>query len=205
VDEERSRIARELHDIVSHNLSVVVLQAAGGRAHAGAGAADPSTLEKIERSGREALVEMRRLLGVLRRDEDDDAAPPSLAPSPGMRDLPELAARLRGAGLAVELDVAELTLPPALELSAYRIVQEALTNVLKHAGASGAAVRLAHRGEAVEIEVADDGRGCTGPGTGGHGLVGMRERALLYGGSFSAGPQAGGGFAVRVRLPAAAS
>src|SRR2546421_4233707 len=157
--EERSRIARELHDIVGHNLSVVVLQAAGARAQAEQQSPNPSTLEKIERSGREALGEMRRLVGVLR---EDDAAGPELAPNPGIAQLPELIDRLRAAGLHIELqrDGQTADLTPALDLSAYRIIQEALTNTLKHAGAQ-AHVWVSVRREPADliIEIVDDGGG----------------------------------------------
>ncbi|MFL5824993.1 MAG: sensor histidine kinase [Thermoleophilaceae bacterium] len=206
VDEERSRIARELHDIVSHNLSVVVVQAAGARAQAAPDTGDASTLEKIERSGREALVEMRRLLGVLRRDGDDHES--SLSPSPGVDQLPGLAQRLRGAGLDVtlELETDGSALSPAVDLSAYRIVQEALTNTLKHAGPqAGVLVKVGHDADAVTVEVLDDGAGHQprepSAADGGHGLIGMRERAALFGGEVHAGPRPGGGFTVRARLP----
>jgi signal transduction histidine kinase len=201
--QERARMARELHDIVSHNLSVVVVQAAGARAQAGG---DASTLEKIERSGREALVEMRRLLGVLRDDGADKAA---LAPAPGIAQLPALAEGVRAAGLVVDLDVGEdcATLPPALDLSAYRIVQEALTNSLKHAGAGAhARVAVLRDEDALTIAVMDDGavNGHVAPaGPGGHGLAGMRERAELLGGELHAAPRRDGGFAVAARLPIA--
>ncbi|MFL5865939.1 MAG: sensor histidine kinase [Thermoleophilaceae bacterium] len=206
--EERSRMARELHDIVSHNLSVVVVQAAGARAQAEAEQPDPGTLEKIERSGREALVEMRRLLGVLR--EDDDAAP-ALAPRPGLDQLAMLADGVRDAGLEVELEVDGDCggLPPAIDLSAYRIVQEALTNTLKHAGPEARARVQVHRNaEALTVEVLDDRSGQVSSGSrsgGGHGLVGMRERVTLLGGELSAGPRPTGGFAVKARLPLGAA
>lgn len=204
--EERARIARELHDIVSHNLSVVVVQAAGARAQAGEDAPETSTLDKIERSGREALVEMRRLLGVLRRDEGRDEA--SLAPAPGIGELPRLADRLRAAGLDVEVKIAGdcAALPPALDLSAYRIVQEALTNTLKHAGPEArVSVQVAGTPDAITIEAVDDGAGRP-PGNpsspdGGHGLIGMRERAAVFGGEVRAGARPGGGFSVHARLP----
>lgn len=199
---ERARMARELHDIVSHNLSVVVLQAAGARA----GGASASTLEKIERSGREALVEMRRLLGVLREDDGHDEL---LTPQPGIAELKQLAESVRAAGVPVELELdAELRpLPPAVELAAYRIVQEALTNVLKHAAPARATVRVRLDGETLAIDVTDDG---ADPGTavvngGGHGLPGMRERVALFGGSVDAGRSPDGGFAVRARLRAGAA
>jgi signal transduction histidine kinase len=195
VAEERARMARELHDIVSHKLSVVVLQAAGARA-AGAG---EHTLEKIERSGREALVEMRRLLGVLRDDGDGDG----LAPQPGIAQLHQLAAEVRAAGLGVDLHVDGdcHDLPPALQLNAYRIVQEALTNVLKHAGPAQARVRVGRRDGQLVVEVRDDGSGHAVPDGVGHGLVGMRERVALFGGEFRAGPRPEGGFAVQAMLP----
>jgi signal transduction histidine kinase len=205
---ERARMARELHDIVSHNLSVVVLQAAGARAQADQRDPDPATLEKIERSGREALVEMRRMLGVLR---EDDGAQPAVAPHPGIEQLPTLAETVRAAGLAVELEIDGhcAGLPPAIDLSAYRIVQEALTNTLKHAGSEAhARVRVHREPEALTIEVVDDGGGpaaAASPGSGGHGLLGMRERASLMGGELQAGPHPLGGFVVSARLPLAAT
>jgi signal transduction histidine kinase len=202
VAEERARLARELHDIVSHNLSVVVLQAGGARAqgdHAPAG-----TLEKIERSSREALVEMRRLLGVL-REQPNEA---SLAPQPGISQLEELARTMRAAGLPVELSIDgdHHDLPPALDLSAYRIVQEALTNTLKHAGAARARVQIRRLPDSLTIEVVDDGAGTTkrlDHSDVGHGLVGMRERVALFGGELQAAPRPEGGFAVYARLPVA--
>ena len=199
VAEERARLARELHDIVSHNLSVVVLQAGGARAR---GDDVPGgALEKIERSSREALVEMRRLLGVLREDHDDAA----LAPQPGIAQLEALAATMRAAGLPVEVSIdGELAdLPPALDLSAYRIVQEALTNTLKHGGAARAHVQIRRRLDALNIDIVDDGAGNANrdhSGTG-HGLVGMRERVAMFGGTLDAAPRTGGGFAVHATLP----
>ncbi|HZQ81393.1 MAG TPA: sensor histidine kinase [Gaiellaceae bacterium] len=192
---ERARMARELHDIVSHNLSVVVLQAAGARA-AGASA---STLEKIERSGREALVEMRHLLDVLREEQTSA----TLAPQPGIAQLEELVSGVRETGLEVELtiDGQALELSPALELSVYRIVQEALTNTLKHAHASSARVHISRGSGFVSLEVVDDGMGATGPTGHGHGLVGMAERVAIFGGELRTGPRPGGGFVVRASLP----
>jgi signal transduction histidine kinase len=199
IADERARLARELHDIVSHNLSVVVAQAGGARAH-GAGSTD-SALEKIERSSRDALVEMRRLLGVL-RERDDDA---SVSPQPGIAQLPALATTMQAAGLPVELELEleQETMPAALQLSVYRIVQEALTNTLKHARASRAAVRIRRDGDALSVEIVDDGTGAaTANGTGaGHGLVGMRERVDHFGGVLHAGPLPEGGFAVRAAFP----
>jgi signal transduction histidine kinase len=202
VADERARMARELHDIVSHNLSVVVLQAAGAQA-AGGSDTDPA-LEKIERSGRQALVEMRRLLGVLRQP-DEPAASPALSPQPGVTELAVLAEGVRAAGLPVVLviDGDPGQLPAAVDISAYRIVQEALTNVLKHAGQATAEVSVKCGTEGVLIEVTDNGIGpqaARQPG-GGHGLGGMRERVALFGGELTAGPRPDGGFAVRARLP----
>jgi signal transduction histidine kinase len=194
---ERARIARELHDIVAHHLSVVVLQAAGAQA---SGKPPAAALAKIERSGREALNEMRRLLGVLREPAEDAG----LAPQPGVAELPALAEGVRAAGLPVRLavDGGHGALPAAVDVSAYRIVQEALTNVLKHAGPARAEVTVGRADGAVLIEVTDDGAGAAedrpAPG---HGIVGMRERAAMFGGELLAGPRPGGGFAVRARLP----
>ena len=202
VADERARMARELHDIVSHNLSVVVLQAAGAQA-AGGSDTDPA-LEKIERSGRQALVEMRRLLGVLRQP-DEPAASPALSPQPGVTELAALAEGVRAAGLPVVLaiDGDPGQLPAAVDISAYRIVQEALTNVLKHAGQATAEVSVKCGADEVLIEVTDDGAGPQPAGRpgGGHGLAGMRERVALFGGELTAGPRPDGGFAVRARLP----
>ena len=197
---ERSRIARELHDIVAHHLSVIVLQAAGARA---SGKAAEATLEKIENTGRQALAETRRLLDVL-RDTDEEVR---LAPQPGIGELDALAASVRAAGLPVNLviDGDPTALPAAVDLSVYRIVQEALTNILKHAGPARADVTIACADEAVTIEITDDGM--RDPGNQvpvvGHGLAGMRERAAIFGGEFQAGPRPGGGFAVCARLPLA--
>jgi signal transduction histidine kinase len=199
IADERARMARELHDIVSHNLSVVVLQASGARASG----ASASTLEKIERSGREALVEMRRLLGVLREDGDD---PTELAPQPGIAQLESLAETVRAAGVAVALHVDDEcdTLPPALELSVYRIVQEALTNTLKHAGSVQAEVRIRRSGGSLTVDVVDEGAPSAEPDRVGHGLVGMHERTALFGGELRAGPRPEGGWAVHARLPISA-
>jgi signal transduction histidine kinase len=195
---ERARIARELHDIIAHHLSVVVLHAAGARA---AGRADPETLEEIEYSGRQALTETRRLFGVLRDPEEESGR----APQPGIAELPAMAGSLRAAGLEVSLSIDgdHEALPPAVNVSAYRIVQEALTNVLKHAGPARAEVTVDCTDIAVIIEVTDDGPGNPAlPAlTGGHGLAGMRERAALFGGDLRAGPRPGGGFTVCAWLP----
>src|SRR6266516_669660 len=176
VVEERARIARELHDAVAHNVSMIVVQA---------GAERRDVLQTIEQIGRGALTEMRRLVGMLRAD----AAEP-LAPQPGLRDLPTLVTQVREAGLPVELHVdgEPRELPVGIELSAYRIVQEALTNALKHAGEARASVRVHYGPDSLELEIADDGADASAPETdGGHGLVGMRERVALYGGRLDAG------------------
>ncbi len=195
---ERTRIARELHDIVAHHLSVIVLQAGGARA---SGKPAGASLEKIENSARQALAETRRLLGVL-RDPDEESG---LAPQPGISDLDALAASVRTAGLPVNLAVdGDLAaLPAAMNVSVYRIVQEALTNVLKHAGSARADVTIGRVADTVTVEVTDDGTGQPGPlpPVRGHGLAGMGERAALFGGDLAAGPRPGGGFAVRARLP----
>ena len=195
---ERARIARELHDIVAHHLSVVVLQAGGARA---SGKPAGGVLEKIENSARQALEETGRLLHVL-RDPDEGAG---LAPQPGTGELDALAAGVRAAGLPVTLaiDGNLAAIPAAAAVSVYRIVQEALTNVLKHAGPARAEVTIGCEHDTVTIEVTDDGTGQPGDGPtdGGHGLAGMRERAAIFGGELAAGPRSSGGFAVRVRLP----
>jgi signal transduction histidine kinase len=200
VAEERVRIARELHDVVAHAISVIVLQARGGRRSL---ATDPQetreALDTIEATGSAALAEMRRLLGILRRDDEEIA----LAPQPSLRHLDALAAQVREAGLPVELSIQgePVELSPGVDLSAYRIVQEALTNVLKHAGPAIARVVVRYADHDLELEIADTGVGA-GPDDGGrHGLVGMRERVSLYGGKVEAGPRDGGGFAIRARLP----
>jgi signal transduction histidine kinase len=201
---ERARIARELHDIVAHHLSVVVLHAAGARA---SGGADPVTLEEIEHSGRQALTETRRLFGVLREPDGQTGR----APQPGIGELPALAGSLRAAGLEVSLSIDgdHTALPPAVNVSVYRIVQEALTNVLKHAGPARAEVTVGCANGAVTIEVTDDGPGNPAPPAvkgagevgGGQGLAGMRERVAVFGGDLRAGPRPGGGFTVCARLP----
>jgi signal transduction histidine kinase len=200
VMDERARIARELHDAIAHNVSMMVLQAgAERRVLDGQAGGTREVLEAIERTGRSALTEMRRLVGMLRSDRSEP-----LAPQPGLHDLPNLIIQLGEAGLPVELaiDGSPPGLPVGIELSAYRIVQEALTNVLKHAGEAHASVRVRYTLDSLELEITDDGRGQSGSAIrGGHGLVGMRERVALYGGHFSAGHSPDGGFAVRVLLP----
>jgi len=199
---ERGRIARELHDVVAHSMSVMVVQAGAARRII---ADDPErareALRSIEVTGRDALAEMRRLLGVLRREEREDA---TLAPQPGLAQLPALVRRFTDAGLTVDfsVDPGGRALPPGADLSAYRIVQEALTNTLKHANATRARVAVRADADGVEVEVTDDGRGATARAEAdGKGLIGMRERVAFFGGDFRAGPRPGGGFAVWVRFP----
>jgi len=201
VAEERVRIARELHDIVAHAISVIVVQAqAGQRVLEGEQASAREALGSIETTGRQALVEMRRLLGILRREDRELA----LAPRPSLAYLDVLAEGMREAGLPVELHVEgeAKPLPPGVDLSAYRIVQEALTNTLKHAGPASARVVVRYRPQAVELEISDDGRGTVHGRDDGHGLVGMRERAALVGGDVESGSNGGRGYTVRARLPA---
>jgi signal transduction histidine kinase len=197
VRDERARLARELHDVVSHNISVMVVQAAGARA--ASGAAD-TALANIEASGRSSLVEMRRLLGVLRADSDDA----STSPNPGVASIAALVEHVEAAGVPVELRVEPegLELTPALDLTVYRVVQEALTNVIKHAPGTAASVTILGTDGELRVDVVDEGPVAdSDPDPGGHGLLGMRERVALFGGSLSTGPEPGGGFAVRARLP----
>ena len=199
VAEERARIARELHDIVAHALSVMVLQVGAVRHKLPElPDEDREALEDVEHAGRTALAEMRRLLGAM-RDRSDGA---ELEPQPGLENLNALVARVRSAGLPVRLDVEgePVPLPRALDLSAYRIVQEGLTNVLKHAEASHAEVVVRHGSEALQVEVRDDGHGPARSDGLGHGLVGIRERVKLYGGEMTAGPANGGGFVLSASL-----
>ena len=202
VSEERARIARELHDVVSHAISVVVVQARGGRRTLPAGADDArAAFDAIEDAGERALVEMRHLLEVLRTTEGET----SLHPSSGMDRIDTLVADAGHAGLPVDIvrEGEAYDLPPGLDLSAYRIVQEALTNVVKHAGAARACVVLRYQPDALEIEVSDDGDGSGTGGGSGHGLAGIRERVGLYGGQLLAGARPEGGYCLRARLPVA--
>ena len=199
---ERARIAREMHDVVAHTLSVVVAQADGGRF---AAAQDPQAatraLGTISEVGRSALGEMRALLGLL-RDADDEAA---LGPQPSIEDIPALVASTREGGLDVSFVTTGTPrpLPIGAGLALYRITQEALTNVLKHAGPGPRAfVQLTWEDAALVLTVSDDGRGAAARDDGdGQGLPGMRERATVFGGTLSAGPRAGGGYLVRATLP----
>ena len=200
VVEERARIARELHDVIAHHVSMIVLQAGAERRVLGdANASTREVLETVEQSGRSALTETRRLLGMLRGEGNDP-----LTPQPGLDDVPMLVGQLRDAGLPVELSIdgERRELPVGIELSAYRIVQEALTNALKHAGDARATVHVRYGSDSLELEIVDDGQGGSKPTSGGgHGLVGMRERVALYGGRFDASRRPSGGFAIRVVLP----
>ncbi|MEU3740734.1 sensor histidine kinase [Streptomyces sp. NPDC032198] len=208
VAEERGRIARELHDVVAHHMSVISVQAGLAKF---VFTSDPATahaaLSTISGTSGEALEELRRMLRVLRAREEGDGAPD--APMPGLARLGEMVERVRAGGVAVELRVegTPRQLAPGVELCAYRVVQEALTNVLRHARGAGALVELRYQPHHVTVSVTNDGEGVIPDrvGTGsGHGLIGMRERAKLYGGTISIGPRSEGGFAVRLTLPTSA-
>jgi len=199
--DERARIARELHDVVAHSVSVMVVQASGVRRllHEDQ-EREREALLSVEQIGREALTEMRRMLGVMRAGEERTA---ELAPQPGLRNLDRLIAQLEEAGLDVSLRIEgeRPELPAGIDLSAYRIVQEGLTNTLKHAKGAHADVVVRYADDGVEVEIVDDGPGMNGSSSDGHGLVGMRERVALYGGTLDAGPRDGGGFVLRAQLP----
>jgi signal transduction histidine kinase len=206
VAEERRRVAREMHDIVAHSISVMVIQAGGARRILGR---EPARANRaaglIEETGREALVEMRRLLGMLRSGDSG----PELGPQPGLAALAALVDRARGAGLPVSLTIEgdRGDIPQGVDLAAYRVVQEALTNCLRHAGAAATEVLVRYADHELELEIADRGPGPAvarrrnGDGGAGHGLVGMNERVLLYGGELETGRRAGGGFRVHARIP----
>jgi signal transduction histidine kinase len=196
---ERARIARELHDVVAHNVSVMSVQAAAASRIMRADEPDVKrALETVERMGRETIDEMRRMLAVLRRSGDEL----SLSPQPSLRDLDCLVDHVRAGGLDVELTIegTPQPLPAALDLSAYRIVQEALTNALKHAAPAHVDVRIRYTTDALALEVVDNGSRPVGQGTG-NGLVGMRERVALFGGEIRAGRRAEGGWALSATLP----
>ena len=204
VAEERARIARELHDLVAHNVSVMVVQAGAERHALGPDQASTrEVLASIEQAGRQALVEARRLLGMLRRKDDGS----ELEPQPSVEHIDVLVEQIERAGLPVKLAVEgeRAPLPAGVDLCAYRIVQEGLTNALKHAGPAHAEVVLRYAPRALDVEVRDDGRGparANGDGAG-HGLIGMRERVALYGGALETGARDGGGFAIHAHLPLA--
>ncbi len=199
--EERARIASELHDVVAHSVSVMVVQSSGVRRllredqHR-----ERDALLSVEQIGRQALTEMRRMLGVMRPGEE---APASLTPQPGLQHLDHLISQVVEAGLPVTLRVEgeRPQLPPGVDLSAYRIVQEGLTNALKHAPGSNAEVVIRFLENKVNLEIADDGKEVTVEDGLGQGLVGMRERVALYGGTLEAGPREGGGYVLRAELP----
>jgi signal transduction histidine kinase len=210
VAEERVRIARELHDVVAHHIAVINVQAGLARFVFRTDARTArDALDTIEGASGEALAELRRMLGLLRADGVQGA---DGAPAPGLGQLDEMVTRVRTGGVGVELRVTGVPrpLPPGVQQCVYRVVQEALTNVLKHAPGAHAAVELAYRAGEVTVSVTDDGRGArsregvdpdTIPERGGHGLIGMRERAKLYGGTIAVGPRSEGGFGVRLTLP----
>jgi signal transduction histidine kinase len=200
VAEERARIARELHDVVAHAVSVMVLQVGAVRHKLpDALAEDRDALRGVERAGRTALAEMRRLLAAMRREGDEA----ELLPQPGLDGLDSLLDEIGRAGLPVELHVdgKPVPLPRGIDLSAYRIVQEGLTNALKHAQASDADVTVRYRPDELEIEVRDNGHGSATSDGLGHGLIGVRERVKIYGGKMTAGTAAEGGFVLSTRLP----
>jgi signal transduction histidine kinase len=204
VADERARLARELHDVVAHGVSTMVVQAEAGESLL---AYDPQrardSFASITESGREALAELRRMLGLLRNA--DEAV--GLDPQPGLAQLRDLAEHMRSVGLPVEVAIEgePRQLPAGIDLSAYRIVQEALTNTLKHARPAQARVTVRYRRDEVELEVVDDGRARANGALGGHGIAGMRERVRLYGGTLETGGREEGGFAVRARLPVGAA
>jgi signal transduction histidine kinase len=201
VTEERMRIARELHDVVAHSMSVITVQAGFGNLVIDEQPAQArAALGAIATTGREALTEMRTLLGMLRED-----GPAALAPAPGLGELDHLMAQTAKAGVRVQVTItgAPRPLPPGIDLSAFRIVQEALTNVVKHAGTASCRVVIGYEEHELSIEITDDGRGGPAVDGNGHGLVGMRERVHLYGGTVEAAPLPGRGFRVAASLPVA--
>ena len=200
--EERVRIARELHDVVAHHVSVMGIQAgAARRVMQRQPDKAQEVLSAIEASSRQAVVELHRLLGFLRRAGQPDA----LAPQPHLAQVDELVAQAEQGGLSVELVVVgePHAIPPTLEVSAYRVIQEAVTNVLKRSGGTRATVRVEYRPTMLEVEVVDDGSAAERPASkvGGHGLMGMRERVALHGGHLSTGPRSQGGFVVHASFP----
>ena len=204
VADERNRIARELHDVIGHSVSVMTVQASAVRRLMRADQGrERAALETVEATGREALTEMRRMVGVLRSGLDA----PDLAPPPTLAQLDRLAENFRRAGLDVELESegSAVPLPPGLDLTAYRLVQEGLTNTLKHAQATRAVVRVSYGADTLLVSVRDDGRGAAADAEPGTGLLGMRERVSVYGGSLSARTAEGGGYELRAELPFAAT
>ena len=201
---ERARIARDLHDVIAHSVSVMTVQAGAARLLLDE---EPERARKpllaVEETGRQALAEMRRLFGIVRGNEGEA----TLAPQPSLTHLGALLEEASKAGLPVELTVEGEPgdLPPGIDLAAYRIVQEALTNARKHGGPAPTHVAVRYQREELDLEIMNDGRASANGESGGHGLIGMRERVALYGGELEAGPRAGGGFAVRARLPLGAT
>ncbi|HEY8283177.1 MAG TPA: sensor histidine kinase [Chloroflexota bacterium] len=203
---ERARIARELHDVVAHSVSVMVVQAGAARHILRTAPAQAhEALSAVESSGREAMAELRRLLGVLNYDNEENSESLQLAPQPGTDQLTALVRRVRDAGLPVGLSIKGQTRPlsPGMNLAVYRIVQEALTNALKYAGQAPTEVSLFYSHAALEVEIHDQGGGCPALDSAeiGHGLAGMRERVALYGGRLEAGPAQNGGFRIHAWLP----
>jgi signal transduction histidine kinase len=198
---ERARIARDLHDVIAHSVTVMTVQGGAARLLLDS---DPGRAREpllvVEETGHQALADMRRLVGIV---QDEPKRAPALTPQPGLADLPALAEKLQRAGLPTDLVVhgEPETLTPGVELTAYRVVQEALTNALKHAGPAAARVTVIYEPHELRLEISDDGPGTSSQPDGGHGLVGMRERVALYGGRLEVGPRASGGFSVRARLP----
>jgi signal transduction histidine kinase len=212
VSQERLRIARELHDVIAHSMSVIAVQSAVGNHVIDTQPAQArQSLAAIEATSRSALTEMRRLLGVLRQEGEPRG---SLTPAPGLDDLSSLATQVQDAGLRVWINVdgERGPVPPGIDLSAYRVIQEALTNVIKHAGSATATVTVLYRDDSVTVEIANQAQAApdarvpeprtgSGPGITGHGIIGMRERVAVFGGEFAAGPGPDGGFLVRACFP----
>ncbi|MGP3963143.1 histidine kinase [Nonomuraea sp. 3N208] len=208
VQEERSRIAGELHDVVTHNVNVMVIQAGAARKVMDtAPSRSKQAMLAVEASGRAAMAELRHVMGLLAGPESEraDSSADGLEPQPGLDQLDSLIERVRAAGLPVSIEISPPhgPLPPGVDLAAYRVVQEALTNTIKHAAGAAASVTIGHCDDWLEIEVSDSGGGQTaraGDGQG-RGLIGLRERLALYGGTLQAGPQSGGGYQIKARIP----
>lgn len=200
IAEERARLARELHDVIAHNVSVMVVQAgAAQEVLARAPQRAVESLENIQRTGRETVTELRRLLGILRVGDEESLT----TPQPGLGEVDALVERVRGTGLPVELEISgrRRELPVSIDLSAYRIVQEGLTNTLKHAAASAVHVQVTYGERDLTIEIVDDGRGASSNGMEGHGLIGMRERVAMFDGKVEFGSTPEGGFRLQAKIP----
>jgi signal transduction histidine kinase len=208
VQEERSRIAAELHDVVTHNVNVMVIQAGAARKVMDtAPSRSKQAMLAVEAGGRAAMAELRHVMGLLAGPESEraDSSADGLEPQPGLDQLDSLIERVRAAGVPVSVEISPPPgpLPPGVELTVYRVVQEALTNTIKHAAGAQASVSIGHRGDWLEIEVTDTGGSRTtraGDGQG-RGLIGLRERLALYGGTLQAGPRSGGGYRITARVP----